>query len=104
MIRTMAWTAALCLVAATAHAQAANPAAPDTQYFIDVNGGWQLGHHDVNSTVSFPLYGETATFNGSQSTANGFFIDVGVGYRFKPSLGLELAGSTFTSKTTATVT
>jgi len=96
------WVAAVCLSAAAASAQTAG--ATDTKFFVDVNVGGQFLHHSIDSTVSFPLYDETATVSSSQSTGNGFVFDIGAGYKFTPSLAAGLSFSTFGSKADASVT
>jgi len=94
--------AAACLAARTAGAQPVGAA--DTKYFVDVNVGGQFLHHAVDDVKTFPLFDETATIAGSQRTSNGVFVDVGAGYRFKPSLAAAVAFSNFSSKANATVT
>jgi hypothetical protein len=88
--------------ARTADAQTAG--AQDTKFFIDVNGGVQLGHHQVDSVNSFPLYDETATVTGSQSTGNGGMFDLGLGYKFMPQFGVSLGFSAVTGSADAPVT
>src|SRR5436190_12368852 len=94
--------AVVCLLAATASAQTAG--ATETNFFVDVNVGGQFLHHTVDSTVSFPLYDETATVSSSQKTGNGFVFEIGGGYKFTPSLAAGLSFSTFGSKADASVT
>src|SRR5215471_9106173 len=96
------WMAVVCLSAASASAQMAG--ATDTKYFVDVNLGGQFLHHSIDSTVSFPLYDETATVSSSQKTGNGFVYEIGGGYKFKPNLAVGLAYSGFSSKADAAVT
>lgn len=105
MTKTMVWAcvAAICSIASTVSAQPVKPAG-DTRFFVDVTGGLQPLHHSVDSTLTVPLYDETATFTGSQTTARGAFFDLGVGYRFRPTVGVALGFSNFSSKTDATVT
>jgi hypothetical protein len=105
MIKTVVWiwVAVICSIASTASAQAVIPV-HEKQYFVDLAAGLQLGHHSVDSRLTFPLYDETAVFSGSQTTAHGAFVDLGIGYRFAPSVGVALAFSTFSSKTDAAVT
>jgi len=96
------WMAVVCLSAASARAQMAG--ATDTKFFVDVNLGGQFLHHTIDSTVSFPLYDETATVSSSQKTGNGFVYEIGAGYKFTPSLAAGLAYSGFSSKADASVT
>src|SRR2546425_12501462 len=47
------------------------PAAPATSAFIDVNGGGQTPSRTLNTSTSFPLFGETATVNAAQNIGSG---------------------------------
>ncbi|HEY6213131.1 MAG TPA: outer membrane beta-barrel protein [Vicinamibacterales bacterium] len=96
------WMAVLCLLGGTANAQTVG--APDTKYFVDINAGGQFLHHDVNDTLTFPLYDETATVVGLSRSSNGFFFEAGAGYKFKPSLAGAISFSNFMSKADAAVT
>jgi hypothetical protein len=96
------WTAVVCLSASAASAQTAG--ATDTKAFVDFNVGGQFLHHPIDSTVSFPLYDETATVSSSQKTANGFVFEIGGGYKFTKSLAGGLSYSGFSSSADATVT
>jgi hypothetical protein len=69
-----------------------------TKVFLDVNGGAQTESRTIESSTSFPLYGETAIINASQSIASGGLFDVSGGYRFLRSLGVGIGVSVFSSK------
>jgi hypothetical protein len=77
-----------------AAAQAQEP----TKIFIDINVGAQTQSRAIESTTSFPLYGETAVISAAQSIDSGAFFDFSAGYRFMPSmpsLGAAIGFSTF---------
>src|SRR5215210_521869 len=56
--------------------------------FIDVNVGAQTQSRAIESSTSFPLYGETAVINSAQSIDSGGLFDVSGGYRFMRSYGV----------------
>jgi hypothetical protein len=49
--------------------------------FITVNGGAQVGSHDLDTSSTFDLYGETATVATTQKVKGGGFFDIGGAYR-----------------------
>ena len=49
--------------------------------YISVNGGVQVGSHDLSQSGSFPLYDETATFSSTNKVKGGGLIDFGAAYR-----------------------
>jgi hypothetical protein len=49
--------------------------------YVSVNGGAQVGSHDINTSSTFPLYDETATVSTSQKVNGGGFFDIGGAYR-----------------------
>jgi hypothetical protein len=65
--------------------------------FVSVNGGGQVGSHDLKSTQSFPLFDETAVVTSSQSVGSGGLFDISAGYRvwhnIAASIGYTHAGS-----------
>lgn len=69
-----------------------------TKVFLDINGGAQTESRTIESSTSFPLYGETAIINSSQSINSGGLFDVSGGFRFVPSLGVGVGVSVFSSK------
>lgn len=62
--------------------------------FVNVSGGVKLGGKDVATTLSFPLYDETATIATNREVAEGFLWDVTGGYRVWKNLaiGVSVAG------------
>lgn len=72
-------TAAFTLaVSSSAIAQSQAP----TSVFVDVNIGAQTQARSIESSTSFPLYGETAVINAAQSVDGGPLFDFSGGYRF----------------------
>jgi hypothetical protein len=68
----------LCALAAPARAQQLQWT---DKAFVSVNGGGQVGSHDLASTQSFPLFDETANVTSSQSVGSGGLFDISAGYR-----------------------
>jgi hypothetical protein len=77
---TKAGLLGLCLCAAPLSASAQTMQWTDKGY-VSVNGGFQVGSHDLNTSASFPLYDETATVTSSQKVKSGGFFDIGGAYR-----------------------
>ena len=77
---TKAGFLALCLCAAPLSVSAQTMQWTDKGY-VSVNGGFQVGSHDLNTSASFPLYDETATVTSSQKVKSGGFFDIGGAYR-----------------------
>lgn len=75
-----AGTLALCLLAAPAMTYAQTMQWTN-KGFISVNGGGQIGSHDLTTTQNFDLYGESAQIQTSQTVKGGGFFDVGGAYR-----------------------
>lgn len=75
----------------TATAQAQQP----TTIFVDVNAAAQTQSRAIQSSTSFPLYGETAVINAAQSIDAGGLFDISGGYRFTRSYGVAVGLSTF---------
>jgi len=84
----------LCALAAPARAQQMQWT---DKGFVSVNGGGQVGSHDLKSTQSFPLFDETAVVTSSQSVGSGGLFDISAGYRvwhnIAASIGYTHAGS-----------
>ena len=87
---------ALCLCAPSLPANAQQLQWTD-RGFVSINGGAQVGSHDLSSTQSFPLFDETATVTSSQSVGSGGLFDISAGYRvwhnIAVSVGYTHAGS-----------
>jgi len=80
-------------LAATSPAAAQAPV-PAT-LFVDVNAAAQTQSRTIETSTSFPLYGETAVVNAAQGIDGGFLFDVSGGYRFKKSYGVAIGVSAF---------
>jgi len=78
--------------AATAQTQTTKP------IFVDVNGGAQTQSRTLNTTTSFPLYGETAVINSAQGIDGGGLFDISGGYRIFRQFSIGIGFSAF-SKT-----
>jgi hypothetical protein len=71
----------LTLIAgAGSEARAQVPAAPPNMGFVNVNVGAQAASRSVEVNNVFPLYGENATVNTSQSVGSGALFDISAGY------------------------
>ena len=80
----------------SATAQTQNP----KSIFVDVNAGAQTQARSIESSTSFPLYGETAVINAAQSIDSGGLFDISGGYRLTRyrllhSYGVAIGVSTF---------
>ena len=58
-----------------------------TKFFVDVNGGAQTQSRSIDTSTSFPLYGETAVINTAQGVDGGGLFDLSVGYRLPVTYG-----------------
>lgn len=63
--------------------------------FIDVNGAGQTQSRTINTSLSFPLYGETAGINAAQKIASGAIFDISGGYRVWRGLSVAVGFSAF---------
>jgi len=73
--------------------------------FITVNGGAQVGSHDLDTSTSFPLYDETATVSTTQKVKSGGFFDIGGAYHvWGKNLLAGLSVSHTSSDSNATLT
>jgi hypothetical protein len=77
---TNATILALCLFAAPRAVSAQTMQWTDKGY-ATVNGGAQVGSHNLDASSTFPLYDETATVNTTQKVKSGGFFDIGGAYR-----------------------
>jgi len=71
---------ALCLLAAPAMTYAQTMQWTN-KGFLSVNGGGQIGSHDLTTTSTFDLYGESASIKTSQTIKGGGMFDIGGAYR-----------------------
>jgi len=63
--------------------------------FVDVNVGAQTQSRTINTTTSFPLYGETAIINSAQGVDGGPLFDFSGGYRIMSHLSVGVGFSFF---------
>jgi outer membrane protein with beta-barrel domain len=49
--------------------------------YVSINGGVQAGSHNIDTSLTFPLYEETATVTSTQKVKGGGFFDIGGAYR-----------------------
>ena len=83
--------------AATAQTQTTKP------IFVDVNGGAQTQSRTINTTTSFPLYGETAVINSAQGIDGGGLFDISGGYRVYRQLSVGVGFSAFSKTGSGTI-
>lgn len=77
---------------------AAAEAQDTTKIFVDINLGAQTQSRSIESSTTFPLYGETAAISTAQSIDSGGLFDFSVGYRVIPTVGVALGLSRFSSE------
>jgi hypothetical protein len=95
----VALAAVLCLaVSSLAVAQTPAP----QRIFVDVNGGGQTQSRSIQTSASFPLYGETAHINTAQGIDGGGLFDIRAGYFVLPQIGVSIGVSTFSDKASGT--
>lgn len=80
MNKTKAGILALCLSAAAQTASAQTMQWTDKGY-VSINGGAQVGSHNLDTNSTFPLYDEQATVSSTQKVKGGGFFDIGGAYR-----------------------
>jgi hypothetical protein len=93
---------ALCLCAASVPAGAQQIQWTDNG-FVSINGGAQVGSHDLSSTQSVPLFDETATVTSSQSTGSGGLFDISAGYRVWQNIAVSVGYTHASSKSDLSV-
>jgi Outer membrane protein beta-barrel domain len=71
---------ALCVCAAPSAADAQTMQWTDKGY-VSVNGGVQVGSHDLTTSSTFTLYDEQATVATTQKVKSGGSFDIGAAYR-----------------------
>jgi len=77
---TKAGVLALCLCAAPRMVSAQTMQWTDKGY-VSVNGGAQVGSHDIDTSSTFTLYDENATVSTTQKVKGGGYFDIGGAYR-----------------------
>src|SRR6266566_3595868 len=83
------------LTLAGSSAATAQTKASTSMFFVDVNVGAQTQSRTLDSSTSFPLYGETAVINAAQSIGSGGLFDISGGYRILPRVSAALGFSVF---------
>lgn len=81
------------LCSPNADAQGAAPAGVDRPVFLDVNVGVEGAPNAVQTSSSFPLFGEVGAAATRQEPGASAIIDVRAGYRVSGRLGVALAVS-----------
>ena len=71
--------------------------------FVDVNGGAQTQSRTLNTTTSFPLYGETAVINSAQGIDGGGLFDISGGYRIYRQFSVGVGFSVFSKTGSGTI-
>ena len=74
-----------------------------TRFFVDVNGGAQTQARTLNTTTSFPLYGETAIINSAQAVDGGGLFDFSGGYRIHRQFSVGVGFSVFSKSGSGTI-
>ncbi len=72
--------------------------------FVSLSGGIQTGTSDVGNTLTFDLYGETATLVTAQDVKGGPFFDIAAGYRVWRNLAVGASYTFLQSESDATIT
>jgi hypothetical protein len=71
--------------------------------FANVNGGYQTGSHDFETTKTFALYGETATVKTGHEIGNGGLLDISGGVRIWSNVGAGIGYSRFQDSNDITI-
>jgi len=82
---------AVAFSSSTASAQTAEP----DRIFVNLNAGAQMQSHTLTSSLSFPLYNQTASVNTAQTIETGPFFDFTVGARVRNDLGVAFGYAMF---------
>lgn len=84
----------LTLSAATAAAQTGSAGGTSTaapaKVFLGINGGGQTQSRTVGSTLTLPVYGQTATANTASGIDGGPIFDLNAEYRFLKYSGIDV--------------
>jgi len=97
------------LLALCVYAGAARPATAQTlqwtdKGFVTVNGGVQVGSHDLTTTQTFDLFDETATVTTASKVKSGGLFDIGGGYRVWQNVAVGVTYSFTSSDSNAAIT
>lgn len=100
---TKALLVPICILGVSSTIQAQGPA-PSTNVFVSVNTGSQGHSRSIQTSDSFPVYGETATLRAIQGLFEGGRIfDMSGGYRVWRNLGVAIGFSTFSDSRSGSV-
>jgi len=94
---------ALCVCAGAARPVAAQTMQWTDKGFVTVNGGVQVGSHDLATVQTFDLFDETATVASAAKVKSGGFFDVGAGYRVWQNVAVGLTYSFTSSDSNAAI-
>jgi hypothetical protein len=95
---------ALCVCAGAARPVAAQTMQWTDKGFVTVNGGVQVGSHDLTTTQTFDLFDESATVTTSSKVKSGGLFDIGAGYRVWENVAVGLTYSFTSSSSDASIT
>ena len=84
-------------------AKAQIPPPPASLGFLNVNYGAQPQRRTLSTSVSFPLYDETATMTTDQGIGNGPVFDISGGFRVWRGLAIGIGFSSFSDTGSGTV-
>ncbi len=87
----IALAAGVLLGSTAVSAQTAEP----RRMFLSVNAGAQMQEHSLDSTFTFPIYGQTAAVNTAQNIETGPLFDLSVGATFWNDIGLAFGYTSF---------
>jgi hypothetical protein len=93
--------ATLLAAAATASAQAPEPAT--SKFYVNVNVGGQLADRTLDTQATKTVYEESATLTSSQSIGKGALVDFGGGYRVFGDVFVGLTISRFSNTSDAAI-
>lgn len=93
-------TAGILLITAS-NARAQAPAPATEKFFLNVNVGGQVAARTLGTTVTKPVYDETATLMATQRIGKGAIIDFGGGYRIWEDVFVGVTISRFSNTQTA---
>jgi hypothetical protein len=95
---------ALCVCAGAARPVAAQTMQWTDKGFINVNGGVQVGSHDLTTTQTFDLFEENATVTTTTKVKSGGLFDVGAGYRVWENVAVGVIYTFTSSSSNASIT
>ena len=95
---------ALCVCAGAARPVAAQTMQWTDRGFVTVNGGVQVGSHDLTTTQTFDLFEEPATVTTRSKVKSSGLFDVGAGYRVWQNVAVGLTYSFSSSGSNGNIT